>query len=636
MNKFYLLLTLVTIACNTAFSQVPVPELLYYKFDETGTTVTNYASNPPSGTATATIMGSVTQGGAGQCGGALIGSGNASSTDYLNTNWATSLSSTSWTISMWTSNITSSSTLFYVFGDANAGSFRCFTNGVAGPNNWILRGTGITDTYVNGAATTAPSLTTFVYDINTNTIYGYWNGNLVTTVAQPGPSITGTGPFKVMGYATNVGSPAGGLVDEFRVYSRALSAAEVMQLYVRQTTSSFSVTSCGNYTAPSGAVYSATGIYNDTIPNMYCGDSVMTINLTVNQPTASSFTAVSCGSYTAPSGAVFTSTGIYNDTIPNAAGCDSVMTIDLTINQPSASTINPVSCGNYTSPGGAVYMTSGTYMDTIPNAIGCDSVITINLTVNQPSSSSISVSSCGDYTSPGGTVYTNSGIYMDTIPNMAGCDSVITIDLTVGQSSSSTISPIACGVYNSPGGAVYTTSGTYMDTIPNMSGCDSIITINLTVNNVTVSISLNGNSQLEATPGGDTYQWLDCSTGGTPIAGETNQVLGTTATGTYAVEMTVNGCTGTSSCVPYGLGVTELMSSGYKVYPNPASSAIVIESSVNEATRYSVYNQAGQLVLRTNSNEAVVVIDLSKLAPGVYQLKAETADRTEMIRLVKQ
>jgi hypothetical protein len=41
--------------------------------------------------------------------------------------------------------------------------------------------------------------------------------------------------------------------------------------------------------------------------------------------------ATSIDSYTAPSGAVYTSSGTYNDTIPNAAGCDSIITIDLTL-----------------------------------------------------------------------------------------------------------------------------------------------------------------------------------------------------------------------------------------------------------------------------------------------------------------
>jgi len=47
--------------------------------------------------------------------------------------------------------------------------------------------------------------------------------------------------------------------------------------------------------------------------------------------TTGSLINTSCVSYTAPSGKIFTSTGMHNDTILNAAGCDSVITIDLTI-----------------------------------------------------------------------------------------------------------------------------------------------------------------------------------------------------------------------------------------------------------------------------------------------------------------
>jgi hypothetical protein len=42
-----------------------------------------------------------------------------------------------------------------------------------------------------------------------------------------------------------------------------------------------------------------------------------------------------CRSYTSPSGLVWDSTGIYRDTIPNASGCDSVVTVNLTVNNPS-------------------------------------------------------------------------------------------------------------------------------------------------------------------------------------------------------------------------------------------------------------------------------------------------------------
>ncbi len=462
-------------------AQAPVPELLHYKFDGTGTSVPNQASAPPAGTTTATIMGGITQGPTGQCGGALIGSGGNAGTDYLNTGYTTNLSG-SWTISMYTADITASSILFYIFGDQTAGSFRCFTNGIAGPNNWILRGP-FNDVLVTGGSTVAPHVTTFVYDATAGNIYAYLDGNLVNTVAQAPFTVSGTGPFKVMGYASNVGAPSGGKLDEFRLYNRALSAAEVQSLMITNTTSTISPLSCtSTYTAPSGAMYTTAGTYMDTIANANGCDSVITINLSFSTPVSSAFSVTSCDSYTAPSGAVFSTSGTYNDTILTVGGCDSVITISLTVDMSSAAAISPTVCDMYTAPSGAMYMSSGTYMDTIANAMGCDSVITINLTINPSSSNSVTVTACDSYTAPSGALLTASGTFYDTIPNIAGCDSVTTINLTINPSSAATLNETVCTSYTAPSGAVYTSSGVYMDTIANAMGCDSVITINLSVN----------------------------------------------------------------------------------------------------------------------------------------------------------
>ncbi len=208
----------------------PVPELLYYKFDETGTIVTNRASSPPPGTASASILGGIAQNQPNETLGnvtALRGSGLSASTDYLNTGWVTNLSG-SWTISFASRGISTSGTLYFVMGDFTAQSLRIFTNGVAGSTNWILRGTGLADTLIPGGALAGTTtVNTFVYDSAAGNIRAYLNGALVSTVAQTALSFAGTGPFKVMGYASNAGAPLGGLLGDVRIYSRALNASEV-------------------------------------------------------------------------------------------------------------------------------------------------------------------------------------------------------------------------------------------------------------------------------------------------------------------------------------------------------------------------------------------------------------------------
>ncbi|CAN5823255.1 T9SS type A sorting domain-containing protein [soil metagenome] len=485
---------IISLACISLFSavltaQAPTPELLYYKFNGTGTNVPNQASAPPPGTLTATIQGGLLQGSNGQCGGALVGNGLSSGTDYVNTGWATSLPG-SWTLSFWTNNVPSTTSTYYILGDVNAGGFRVFTGGVANPGNWILRG-GFTDIIATGGASTGPAITTFVYDMPANQIRAYVNGVLVNTVAQTTVTVSGTGPFKVGGYSSNTGLPNTSLMDEFRLYDRALSVAEIQALQIANTTSTISPVSCTSvYTAPSGAAYSVAGTYMDTISNVNGCDSLITINLSFIAPVTSTLSATACNMYTAPSGAQYAVSGTYNDTIPTVGGCDSVITINLTVNSSSTSAIAQMACGTYTAPSGAMFMASGTYMDTIQNAIGCDSIITISLTIIQPTTSMISASVCDRYTAPSGAMFMASGTYMDTIPNMAGCDSVITINLAVTQSTTSSMSASTCSSFTAPSGAVFTVSGIYTDTISNVAGCDSVININLSINQSYNSMSV--------------------------------------------------------------------------------------------------------------------------------------------------
>jgi len=630
---------MVCLTINVIGQTIPDPELLYYKFDEVGTTVTNFATTPPVGTTTATIQGGITQGSNGQCGGALIGSGVASSTDYLNTGWATNLTGTAWTISFWSSNITPSATLFYIFGDVGAGSFRCFTNGVAGPNNWILRGT-FTDVLLSGGATTAPTMNTFVYDPIAGDIKAYLNGALVNTVAQTAPTISGAGPFKVMGYGSNVGSPVGGLMDEFRIYNRALDSTEILQLVTRSTSATIDVTGCIDYTSPSGNyTWNTPGTYLDTIPNVYCGDSLMTINLSISYPSADTFSISACSDYTSPSGNyVWTTSGMYYDTIPNAVGCDSLLTIDLTINYPSTDTFAISTCSNYTSPSGNyVWTTSGMYYDTIPNAIGCDSLLTIDLTINMASSDTWTITSCDEYISPSGNyMWMASGMYYDTISNAVGCDSILTIDLTILLSTTSTIDTIVCGDYTAPDGAIYSNSGQYLATLTNAAGCDSLITINYTNNDISVTVSITGITLTANAVNGMNYQWIDCANSN-PIAGATNSSFTPTANGSYAVQVDNTTCSATSACTSIttiGLQENEVMSDIH-VFPNPVSTNLTISNTGLKALTLEVYDNAGKLILTTHSTEAVILLNMEQLVSGIYLVKAISTEGQQTYRIIR-
>ena len=204
---------------------VVVPNYLYYKFENnpSSTSILNCAV-PGIGNNPATFS-ALTLTSGGQFDTCLTGTGAASG--GITTGWNCNLGTSSWTISMWLTIPTETGGLaYYLFGDVGSASFRCFHNGVALPNNLVLRG-GFTDVTVTGTGP-GPTVVTFVYDSAAANIKAYKNGVLAVTSNQTLNITTGTG-FKVGGYST---SPTIlGKMDEFRLYRRALDAAEVLATF---------------------------------------------------------------------------------------------------------------------------------------------------------------------------------------------------------------------------------------------------------------------------------------------------------------------------------------------------------------------------------------------------------------------
>lgn len=373
-----------------------------------------------------------------------------------------------------------------------------------------------------------------------------------------------------------------------------------------------------------------------------CGVSLRTpVSVTVNQPSSAVQTVVNCGTYVWPfNGVSYTASGSYVDTIPNALGCDSIVTLNLTINQATSATQTVVNCGAYVWPfNGASYTTSGTYVDTIPNAVGCDSIVTLNLTINQATAATQTVTSCGAYTwSFNGVNYPSSGTYIDTIPNAAGCDSVVTLVLTVNQASASTETVTSCGDYTDNAGMTYTTSGTYIDTLVAANGCDSIVTLNLTIINLDLTVTATSPTLTSNEVGaGASYQWIDCGNGNTPIAGETNASFTATANGSYAVIVTKNNCSDTSACQVVGnIGIDELADViDAIILPNPAVDFFRVQFDAATQVEMEILDAQGKVVRMKSTIQSNDKIDIRSLEHGVYFVRLTSAEGNRLERIVK-
>lgn len=149
-----------------------------------------------------------------------------------------------------------------------------------------------------------------------------------------------------------------GLIDEVRIWNKALSASEVanMNLCTLPTTAGNLVANyhfnqgaaSGNnstittLTDASGSNYSGTlnGFdLNGTVSNWVSGGAPLSGNCILCTPTAGSSSASACGSFSW-NNTTYTASGNYSALFTNAAGCDSTHTLQLTIHPLPAASCN--------------------------------------------------------------------------------------------------------------------------------------------------------------------------------------------------------------------------------------------------------------------------------------------------------
>ena len=166
-------------------------------------------------------------------------------------------------------------------------------------------------------------------------------------------------------------------------------------------------------------------------------------NLVISNSTTGTDSRAECNSYTWIDGVNYTTsnnTATFNIVGGAANGCDSLVTLDLTINNSTTGTDIQVACDSYIWPLNSTTYTTTTNTPTfnIVNgaANGCDSLVTLDLTINNSTTGTDIQVACDSYTWIDGITYTasnNSATFIET--NAAGCDSIVTLDLTINSLS---------------------------------------------------------------------------------------------------------------------------------------------------------------------------------------------------------
>lgn len=288
----------------------------------------------------------------------------------------------------------------------------------------------------------------------------------------------------------------------------------------------------------------------------------------------------------------------------------------------------------YYVPG--TYSINQTVTDTLTLA---DSTIVQTINVTGKTFASINPVACDNYISPSNISYNVSGIYNDTIPNNWGCDSIITINLTVNNSSYFTDTHSACGTFTWIDSNTYISSNnTATFTLQNINGCDSIITLNLTINPFPDNSVTQNDILLTANQTGATYQWLDCNNSFAVISNETNQIFTPTQNGSYAVEVSLNGCADTSNCFTVStVGIVEnSFNHDIIVYPNPTNEKVRIDLGYNyDEITITVQSLNGQKIKQSHhKNQQVLELNLD-VPNGIYFVSIESENKKTILKIIK-
>ncbi len=217
-----------------------------------------------------------------------------------------------------------------------------------------------------------------------------------------------------------------------------------------------------------------------------------------------------------------------------------------------------------------------------------------------------------------------------SLPNVTGCSVSVTdiptaTDNCAGSVSATTTDALT---YTVPG--TYTITWTYNDG----NGNTSTQTQQVDVTPVDTSVTVSGVT-LTSNVTGASYEWLNCTLQ-TVIAGETNQSFTATANGNYAMIITVNGCSDTSSCYAVtSVGLSRISQQSITAYPNPTNGIINLEMDYISNTQMVVYNVIGEVVLEGRISTNHTEINLSGFESGIYYIALKSDAGSKMIKCVK-
>lgn len=268
------------------------------------------------------------------------------------------------------------------------------------------------------------------------------------------------------------------------------------------------------------------------------------------------------------------------------------------------------------------------------------------------------------------------GVYYDTISDANGCTTILP-PVTITQPgvlvAGATASSVTCFGGNNGSATASATggtpaysfswstipaqttatitglsAGTYTCTVTDSKGCTS--TASCVVNQPSSSVAVVGSSTSASCPTCCDGSASSSVAGGTPgytylwsPGGETTSGISAICPGNYTVCATdANGCSHCDTVsVNFSVGINEVGTDDWNIYPNPVSSVLEIEiSKVFSGSLYlRLYDLLGNRVLSTREDVNGVIkknLALQFLPPGAYFLELELDGKSTTKKIIKQ
>ncbi|MBN2571325.1 MAG: T9SS type A sorting domain-containing protein [Ignavibacteriales bacterium] len=290
---------------------------------------------------------------------------------------------------------------------------------------------------------------------------------------------------------------------------------------------------------------------------------------------------------------------------------------------------------------------TGNYIVTLSNRYGCDSLVNLDLTVNPTYYSYDALTICEselpyDYNGQIIPAETTSEEIDFTFSSVSGCDSIVTLDLTVNPVYLTSDVLTICENelphdYNGQTIPVGTTSGELNFTFSSISGCDSVVTLSLIVFTVNTEVVLSGTT-LTSDAVDASYQWLDCNDNYSPIIEAVSNSFSPVIDGSYAVQVSQNGCIDTSSCyiVSRITYIENNFGNSLNIYPNPTNGNIKIELSIPYSVTIKLESITGQIISFNNYNQVENIDYFIEEKPGLYILNIYSNEsKHAIIKIIK-